>query len=46
MLEKIPYIKEEGMRLFLSYYSGEESEAEDIADYLGTTFRDQEVEVF
>ena len=34
------------MRLLLSYYSSEESEAEDIADYLRATFRDQGLEVF
>ncbi len=34
------------MKIFLSHYSGEESEAEDIGDYLKTMFRRQNIEVF
>jgi len=34
------------MKVFLSYYSGEESDAEDIRDHLISTFRDKKMEVF
>ncbi len=34
------------MKVFLSYYSGEQSDAEDIRDHLVSTFRDQPMEVF
>ena len=34
------------MKLFMSYYSQEEADAEDIADYLRTVFRHEGLEVF
>jgi len=34
------------MKLFMSYYSDEEADAEEIADYLKSTFKGQDLEVF
>lgn len=34
------------MKIFLSHYSGEQSEADDIADHLKSVFREQKIEVF